>query len=235
MPIRPENRDRYPADWDAISRAAKDRANWQCACTGQCGRGTHPGRCPNRHGEPAYGTGTLVILTTAHLNHTPEDCRPDNLVPMCQGCHLHMDRAHHLVTATLTRAATAAAAGQLALEAVALLAVPVEPRLPPAEPAAPAASYDVPLPLELPAPPERNPMRITATIHPIHADRTVCTHKVTSTGKPKEPGCSGRTGYTASCSAGDWTKTSRTKAELEYTRDSHLRSHLTNPATPARA
>jgi hypothetical protein len=149
MPIRPENRNRYPADWDAISRAAKDRAGWRCACTGQCGRGTHTGRCPNRHGQPAYGTGTVVVLTTAHLNHTPEDCRPDNLVAMCQGCHLHMDRAHHMVTAALTRAATLAA-GQLALAEVEHLAVPVEPRLPPAEPAPPTTPYDQPLPLELP-------------------------------------------------------------------------------------
>lgn len=27
--------------------------------------------------------------------------------------------------------------------------------------------------------------RITATIAPVHADGTVCTHKVTATGKPK--------------------------------------------------
>ena len=134
MPIRPENRSRYPADWPQISTTAKETAGWRCACTGQCGRG-HPGRCPNRHGEPAYGTGSTVVLTTAHLNHTPEDCHPDNLVPMCQGCHLHYDRAHHRVTAAHTRAANLTAAGQLALAPVDALAVPAEPRLPPAPPA----------------------------------------------------------------------------------------------------
>lgn len=30
MPVRPENRARYPADWPAISRAVKDRAGWRC-------------------------------------------------------------------------------------------------------------------------------------------------------------------------------------------------------------
>jgi hypothetical protein len=30
MPIKPENRHRYPADWPAISLAAKDRARWRC-------------------------------------------------------------------------------------------------------------------------------------------------------------------------------------------------------------
>lgn len=30
LPIRPENRARYPADWKAISLAARDRARWRC-------------------------------------------------------------------------------------------------------------------------------------------------------------------------------------------------------------
>lgn len=116
MPIRPENRARYPKDWPAISKAAKEAAEWRCACRGECGRGTHTGRCPNRHGQPAYGTGSKVVLTTAHLDHTPENCDPANLVPMCQGCHLHYDREHHQQTRARTRAAAAEAAGQLALD-----------------------------------------------------------------------------------------------------------------------
>ncbi|MDJ0346386.1 hypothetical protein QMK19_36245 [Streptomyces sp. H10-C2] len=76
-------------------------------------------------------------------------------------------------------------------------------------------------------------MRISATIRPIHADQSVCTHRVTSTGKPKEASCTGRAAYTATCSAGDWTQTGTTKAALEYSRDSHLRSHITQPATAA--
>lgn len=116
MPIRPENRGRYPADWDTISlRIRAERAGWRCECLGECGRGTHTGRCPNEQGKPAYGTGSKVVLTTAHLNHTPEDCREENLRAMCQGCHLHYDRDHHRETAARTRAAVLAAAGQLAL------------------------------------------------------------------------------------------------------------------------
>jgi hypothetical protein len=109
-PIRPENRDRYPADWPAISRAIKvDRAGGRCECEGECGRGTHEGRCPNRHGEPAYGTGSKVVLTTAHLDHIPENCEPENLKAMCQGCHLHYDRDHHAQTRASSRRAEAAA------------------------------------------------------------------------------------------------------------------------------
>ena len=55
MPIRPENRDRYPKDWPIRSRLVRFvRAKGRCECAGECGRGTHDGRCPNRHGEPAY-------------------------------------------------------------------------------------------------------------------------------------------------------------------------------------
>ncbi|WP_433603738.1 hypothetical protein ACQPXH_33100 (plasmid) [Nocardia sp. CA-135953] len=117
MPIRPENRDRYPADWAAISTAIKvERARGRCECTGECGRPVFPiyhlgddGRCRNRHGGRAVGTGSRVVLTTAHLNHTPEDCRPENLKAMCQGCHLFYDAAHHAQTRSAARQAELAA------------------------------------------------------------------------------------------------------------------------------
>jgi len=112
MPIRPENRDRYPADWSAISLAIKERASWRCECRGECGRPylhlDADERCRNRHGQPAWQTGSKVVLTTAHLDHTPEHCDPENLRAMCQGCHLHYDRQHHAETRAATRRAEAA-------------------------------------------------------------------------------------------------------------------------------
>ncbi|HJR04592.1 MAG TPA: hypothetical protein VKA83_23325 [Methylomirabilota bacterium] len=107
MPIRPENLARYPPDWDAISLARREDAGWRCECDGRCGRPDEhldqDGRCRNRRGVPAFGTGSRVVLTTAHLNHIPEDCRPENLRAMCQGCHLHYDREHHAETRRATR------------------------------------------------------------------------------------------------------------------------------------
>jgi hypothetical protein len=91
MPIKPENRTRYPRDWKQISAAIKERAKWQCECIGECGRG-HQMRCKARHKEPSPYTGSTVILTTAHLDHTPENCEDDNLKAMCQACHLAYDR-----------------------------------------------------------------------------------------------------------------------------------------------
>ena len=116
MPIRPENRKRYPADWPDISKHIRYvRARGRCECHGECGRGTHAGRCPNIDGLAAYGTGSLVVLTVAHLDHTPENCADDNLKAMCQGCHLHYDKDHHRETAAATRRAAIEAAGQLVL------------------------------------------------------------------------------------------------------------------------
>jgi hypothetical protein len=104
MPIRPENRGRYPSDWKEISQRIRfQRAAGRCECEGECGRGTHAGRCPNLHGGEAYGTGSTVVLTVAHLDHVPENCGDENLKAMCQGCHLHYDREHHAETSYRTR------------------------------------------------------------------------------------------------------------------------------------
>ncbi|GGX56457.1 hypothetical protein [Streptomyces chartreusis] len=153
MPIRPENVLRYPANWPAISRAIKERAGWRCECLGECGRGTHSGRCPNVHEGEAYGTGSTVCLTTAHLDHTPENCDPANLRAMCQGCHLHLDAGHHAVTRSMTRARALAEAGQLTVD-VGAAATPV---MPPARrqspPSVPAPEADQLL-LDIPAPRE---------------------------------------------------------------------------------
>lgn len=103
MPIRPENKHRYGADWAEFSLYIRfDRAGGRCECEGECGRG-HDGRCPNCHSYPAYGTGSKVILTVAHLTHEPECRDEDKVKAMCQGCHLHYDRTHHAETAYRTR------------------------------------------------------------------------------------------------------------------------------------
>ena len=106
-PIRAENRGRYPAGWPQISkRIRNDRALGRCECDGECGK-NHHGRCEARNGHPHPVTRSKVILTVAHLNHTPEDCDDANLRAMCQSCHLAYDRPHHAATAARTRAAPA--------------------------------------------------------------------------------------------------------------------------------
>jgi hypothetical protein len=110
MPIRPENKDRYPPDWPTISNRIRfERAGGRCECAGECGTG-HDGRCPAVHRQPHPRTGATVYLTTAHLDHTPEHCDAANLKAMCQACHLGYDTDHHRETARATRAARRAAA-----------------------------------------------------------------------------------------------------------------------------
>jgi len=104
MPIRPENKARYPKDWKTVvvPRIRKRSGN-RCECTGQCGL-VHEGtwrsngnRCnvKNKTVGMVQPGGTVscgvVILTVMHLNHQPEDCRDENLLHGCQGCHLRYD------------------------------------------------------------------------------------------------------------------------------------------------
>lgn len=99
MPIRPENRARYPKDWPVISLSIRrDRAQWRCEQVDAQGI-----RCGAMHGEQHPDTGSKVILTVAHLDHTPEHCDPGNLAAMCQRCHLRYDAAHHAANAAARR------------------------------------------------------------------------------------------------------------------------------------
>lgn len=101
MPIRPENRARYPVDWPDISFQAREAAGWRCE-----GSPAYPD-CRAEHGQPHPVTGSRVVLTVAHLDHQPEHCHRANLRVMCQRCHLTYDRAHHARTRYATRRAAA--------------------------------------------------------------------------------------------------------------------------------
>ena len=139
MPIKPENLARYPAEWPAIRAAILARAhncceqckvpnheriargdgidadtyqmndaNVYCANTGE-----HLGR--RRMSEFNLLRMVDIVLTVAHLDHTPENCdgmesggpvvpvEQSNLRAMCQRCHLRYDAQHHAETARATR------------------------------------------------------------------------------------------------------------------------------------
>ena len=85
MPIKAENQGRYPPDWKQISERIRfERAEGLCEFCGIA-----------YHGEPHPITGSIVVLTTAHLDHMPEHCDDDNLAAMCQNCHLCYDAPFH--------------------------------------------------------------------------------------------------------------------------------------------
>jgi hypothetical protein len=101
MPIRPENRGRYPADWRAIVAQVRARSGDRCE-----GSPLWPD-CRAANGQPHPETGSRVVLTTAHLDHQPENCSLVNLRHWCQRCHLAYDAQHHAETRARARHAAA--------------------------------------------------------------------------------------------------------------------------------
>lgn len=81
MPIKPENKARYPADWKLRSRfvrlcRARNRCEW----------------CAAENGKPHPVTQSKVVLTTAHVfDKRPEAAGLLNLAALCQRCHLRHD------------------------------------------------------------------------------------------------------------------------------------------------
>jgi hypothetical protein len=130
MPIRPENKHRYPPDWAQIRELVLRRAMYRCEFCGvrdgEKGGRTRAGTWLRteplgerrlrlvwpKEGELAWcSNGTTrdyvrvirIVLTIAHLDHTPENCALDNLRALCQRCHLSYDSLHHRQRAYLNR------------------------------------------------------------------------------------------------------------------------------------
>lgn len=65
------NRHLYPDNWAEIATGIKERAGWKCEA------------CGNPHGPSPY------VLTVDHVvDHDPGNVSDDNLVALCQRCHL---------------------------------------------------------------------------------------------------------------------------------------------------
>jgi len=120
MPIRAENKDRYPKDWKRIRAEILKRAKDRCEFCGVSDRAlgywvkdsgrvtkTEPASamtemfvrvpmCMAREPVVKYINGICrkiirIVLTVAHLDHQPENCDPDNLRAFCQRCHNRHD------------------------------------------------------------------------------------------------------------------------------------------------
>lgn len=101
MPFHPE---RYPKNWKAISLRIRKRAQDRCEF---CGAKNH---------KPHPISGSLVVLTVAHLDHQPMNCDDGNLKALCQRCHLRYDAKHHSRSAALTRRLRLLARGQMEMK-----------------------------------------------------------------------------------------------------------------------
>jgi predicted nucleic-acid-binding Zn-ribbon protein len=118
MPIKPENKDRYPSNWKQISERIRfGRAGNRCEACGvknyESGYRDLTGKfwtvqeimdlldntgydifCHELSHVDPDDKVIKIVLTVAHLDHTPENCEDSNLKAMCQKCHNNYDRAH---------------------------------------------------------------------------------------------------------------------------------------------
>jgi cytochrome c553 len=120
MPIKPENKALYPANWNEIRASILKRAGNKCEF---CGVANHlvgwrdergrfveaPGAMPGElAAERGDGTKMIrIVLTIAHLDHNPENSHPENLRALCQRCHNRQDQKHRAETRRQTQEAKA--------------------------------------------------------------------------------------------------------------------------------
>ena len=111
MPIKPEDKARYPANWRDIRAAILARAGDRCEFCGVPNKswrrpGWDPWTCDPATADEWSDDGrkaTRIVLTIAHLDHTPEHNDPANLRALCQRCHLKHDADHNQRKARQTR------------------------------------------------------------------------------------------------------------------------------------
>jgi hypothetical protein len=84
MPILKENKHRYPANWKEIRERILAECGNKCEW---CGVENYSVR-----------NGKKIVLTIAHLDHTPEHCGRENLRALCQKCHNGYDANHRKQT-----------------------------------------------------------------------------------------------------------------------------------------
>ena len=77
----------YPAEWSEIAAAVKEMAGWRCE---RCG---HPHETPSARVQcdgpcTHVEDGKQRVLTVHHLDMDPANCQLNNLVALCQSCHL---------------------------------------------------------------------------------------------------------------------------------------------------
>jgi hypothetical protein len=119
MPIKPENRAKYPANWPEIRERIRARSRNKCEW---CGVKNHAIGYREDDGSfvviayrgtvgdwQGHATGyklIKIVLTVAHVHdHDPANCDDDNLAHLCQRCHNKHDAPMRAKNAAITRRA----------------------------------------------------------------------------------------------------------------------------------
>jgi hypothetical protein len=124
MPIKPENRHLYGAEWRKVRKEILERAGNRCewmiydSSERQYRRCSAPNhelvfRDLNNHEiwkkkrgiyPPHHTYPVKIVLTVEHTNHDPTDNHPENLLALCQLHHLRLDAEQHRRNSSETRA-----------------------------------------------------------------------------------------------------------------------------------
>jgi hypothetical protein len=99
MPIRPERKGLYPSNWKYLRASVLFRAGNRCEGS------PHFPQCRAANRRPHPTTGSMVVLTIAHLTHDERVDDPSLLAALCQRCHLTYNAKQHAATARATRRA----------------------------------------------------------------------------------------------------------------------------------
>lgn len=93
MPIRPENKHRYPSNWKQIRERILGRAGNKCeGIWGEkCGVANHAIVRRYLTQDLSRFKDIKIVLTIAHMDHTPENNDDRNLRALCQRCHNQYD------------------------------------------------------------------------------------------------------------------------------------------------
>jgi len=98
MPIKLENKNLYPKNWNEISKDIRfNRADNRCEICGAI----NYSYVHKKSRELCLRDEDLaiqIVLTVAHLDHDPENCDYLNLKAMCQKCHNNYDSKHRADT-----------------------------------------------------------------------------------------------------------------------------------------
>jgi 5-methylcytosine-specific restriction endonuclease McrA len=97
MPIKPDKKKLYPADWKERRRKVLERAMDCCE-----GSPRYPD-CRAQNGKPHPVTGSKVVLTVAHLDHNPKHNDLNNLRAWCQRCHNTYDAPFRALNRKITK------------------------------------------------------------------------------------------------------------------------------------
>lgn len=103
MPIKKENKAKYPKNWKEISEDIRfNRADGRCEVCGAINY-SYVNRINRELCLPDEYNAIRIVLTVAHLDHNPENCDYDNLKAMCQKCHNNYDVDHRRHTRMKTK------------------------------------------------------------------------------------------------------------------------------------